>query len=356
MHHWEPQQFFEPYIPQRYCPNLDQHLSLRDPHSCSADTYQVDRVYSPEIEVRGGHRRGDYESFIAAYGRVRLGEKILEYRLADRDDVDAWKPSNTQPSRTKPRHRATQPFVENLQGRIGDRILHLILCRFAYEFGKQAQNAGYHSGTRVLIEQRKYRAEGHLVKTGDGLVLKFDRHTTLRLFRQKNRVSHRFEYDPDVDFDELCELDGFAYLLAAKERQSYRYRVIGEVKTGKTNHNGWSALANEAVSDSLAPRIFTPLRKLYPGYTFVYLITGYQQALFEENKRDEEPFTVSRNIALLVRNLLRHRVLPMFALIPGHIDCNQLANHFDGVLKFRQAEAQSRREPRIISHVHRPKR
>lgn len=332
MHHWEPQQFFEPYLPQRYCPDRNRRLEAKSRHHCRYDTYEVPRVYAPPLSLRGGGPRD-----LEAYASTTIGDQTIEYHLGVFSlDITRWKGETTN-------------FIENFQGRIGNRLLHVLFRRFIEELRLQTKNAGYSCRAKVLREKRPFdRPEGHLVRSrGDPIdpnrviTLKYDRHTTLKLLHQIPRHSDRFGYDPDVDWDELSEMDGMAYYLAAKQERVYRAIIIAEVKTG-TNPRaaGWETLARDAERGVLHNKMFEPLRMIYPEDKFFYLIVGYPSALFEQI---HPRIIVREPLVRLIDSLYSSNVFPLIAVFPPEISCTTLAEHFKMIMDLDTVRERGRR-------------
>lgn len=292
---------FASYVPKRFCPKLDQ---LVDQPHCATDVF-VAAPFAPDIQLTGAHET-----------TVRTVAQIpgFKYVLGDSRDLFAWKDS-------------VDDFPPHFQGRIGERVLTVILEALARECVVSSIAAGFAPANgKVLREKRHYReARGDIVYWNNDLVLKFQRRTTFKLLQKVRGGSREFRYRQHDIGLELAEIDGLAYLHLGTDK----YLIVGEVKTTtNASTKAWEHVRSDSASGTadIAKRLLNPLKSLYPDHHLVYAVTGYASSLFVAGGYSGYQ-RLQDGCSPLIAQLLNEQIIPLVCVIKN-IDCAELARKF----------------------------
>ncbi len=303
---------------RRYCSSLDDFV---DEKHCAQETWVSQKVYQPDIRI------------------VDLGAKVvaklsseLEYRLFDRDDLVWWRGSTNRKNVT-----------DNFQGRIGERLLSLVLRGFIQERVSEAQEHGYTKSSGGILKERRKR-EGkpfhkHIVHWNGTYLLKFDRRTTFVMLK-KSAQGRTLHYIENVHIQK-CEIDGLGslYVRAPDGEPEQKYLIIAEVNTTLRERilpNAWDLKSPRPSGESIESRLFEPLASLFSGYTQAYVLMGHNRALF--TKVSSSPYLVlTKNCSIIAERLAARGIVPIFMPIPGMVDCPALAQKcYEALVRYRR--------------------
>ena len=294
-----------PYTARRYCPALGAEPQRR--HACPADFWYVPQLYEPSVRLR----REPWQ--VTAIGK---GVTQVVYDL---EDIFSWKKKVVE-----------REVSRNMQGRIGEKALYLILQLLINEIVKDAHAAGYlRSGGVALSEDRKERgAEGDIIDWKGRYAFQFKRKTSLRLFRKVRDQPNprgeirKYKYRRQEGGLNISEIDGMADF----EVEDRSYLVIGEVTT-QTNkgHDEQGLQPNTWRKGNLDERIFNPLHALYPKHHLIYLFMAPHEGLFV---RQNGRICLRERTAQVAELLRRRNVSSVMVPIPSTLDCGELTREY----------------------------
>lgn len=340
---------FEPYVPRLFRPSIDDYVSREERKP--EDFWVVPNLYEPAIDVRVNRIKRRAVAKSPPSGRT--GSRESRIILYDKDDLASWRGTTMK-----------NEVVSNLQGRIGDRSLYLMLESFLDELRFQAIKDGYtESRGEVLEEQRRVGRpfKRHVVQWKGQYLLRFDRRTTFHLFVE-GEEGEPLLYVRERRCYQKCEIDGLApFYVQKKSHEPDKYLVIGEIKTALRHVDSgfWrpSESAKERGREDLEERVFTPFKSLYPGYQLVYLLAGTPRALFSRGRSSQEQdyprYRLKPRIAEFVEMVLDNDVLPILISIPQTLHCSELAQTFyQHLLEYRKEQLFTHRLMNRVRAVH----
>ncbi|MBI2146423.1 hypothetical protein HYU22_03720 [Candidatus Woesearchaeota archaeon] len=307
------------YAARRYCSTLDDFV---DASHCPKDVWGLPKVYQPGVQVA--------ETGTKVVARL---PPTLEYRLFDKDDLIWWRGSTKKIN-----------VINNFQGRIGERLLSLVLRGFMNEMVLESQRAGYSQTSGGILKERR-KKEGkpfhkHVVQWNDSYLLKFDRRTTFVLL-QKADAGQTLHYIRELHIQK-CEIDGLASLYLrgpSGDDEEQKYLLIAEVNTTRRERlwpNSWDLKSPRPSGERIESRLFEPLASLFPGYQLVYLLMGHTPALFTKNSALPYP-TLTKNCATIAERLTAAGIVPLFIPIPAMVNCAEIAQRcYDSLVRYRQ--------------------
>ncbi|MDO8642781.1 MAG: hypothetical protein Q7R76_04320 [Candidatus Woesearchaeota archaeon] len=291
---------FANYAPRPYCPDIG---TVVDNGHCRNDVIVVPAPFMPTVSV---HTAGKNRVTPTAYA----GD--CSYPLGDIRDLLSWKGD-------------AHSFVGQFQGRVGERLLSLLLECFVNKLVVDAKDAGYETANgNVLREKRKYRTgRGDAVFWDNEYLLKFDRRTTFVLLQKAHAGSYRFRYRKGELSLERAEIDGLAYFTV----NDRKYLLVGDAKTiSRPSSDVWNI---NRPGNNLETRLVRPLRELYPDHELVYVVAAYRHMLFQ---REGNPPVLTPPSEVFAHHLRRAGVTPVFIPFPEAIDCKKIARQFHGKL------------------------
>ncbi len=301
---------FDGYLIRRYCPQLEK---LVEGEHCRQEYLVAPRLYNPPVLLREGPER-------------LIAEIVPEhrYRLYDQEDFRSWR-GPIVPSVVK----------DNFRGRIGERLLALVLRGFLHQMLQQAQQSGY-TQTRGGILQEKRKREGkpfhrHIVHWNERYLLKFDRRTTLVIL-QKAEQGRELHYVQELSIQKT-EIDGLAALYLKRPGESaQKYLLIAEVNT--TEHSSLYPNSFRSRKEGIEDRLFLPLRSLFPDYQLIYALMGHPRALFSGG----HPYpALNPTTTRIARFLDQQGIYPILLPIPASVNCAELAAQCYGKIReFRE--------------------
>ncbi len=302
---------FSKFEPARYCPRLDQIVAAEDGHKCLKDRWVVPDVYETEIELIGGT---DLVDTVARIGSVH-------YPLAKIKDILSWKGADNY-------------FTKHFQGRIGERVLTLMLDALMQGVVKQARRNGFRNAeAEVLRQKASYRpGKTDIVYFNNDYLLQFDRRTTFRLLKKVREGSHRFRYRQGREGLELTDIDGLAWF-HTDGRQGEKYLIVGESKAGnQVASNMWGRKKN---GNNPTSNLFDPLNSLYPNHQLVYVLAGRSKSLFvNRGQASSTPYPVLNEASRgIVECLYENGVTPLIMPFPDNVNCLKLAKEYHGKLR-----------------------
>lgn len=315
---------FAEYTARRYCASLEDFVQERH---CPQEIWVMPKLYQPTINI------------------IEAGDKItaqlsseLEYRLLDKDDLVWWRGST----------RNKNDVTDNFRGRIGERLLSLLLKGFMNEIILEVQRKGYW-GTRGGIIKERRKREGkpfhkHVVQWNETYLLKFDRRTTFVVLK-KSAEGETLHYVKELHLQK-CEIDGLASLYLKKngsDSSEQKYLVVAEVNTTRSERifpNSWDLKSKRPSGESIESRLFEPLNSLFPQYQLAYVLMGYERAIFQEKRAGtylpDNVSILSRNCSIIAERLATRDIIPLFMPIPSMVDCPFLAQKgYEALLRYR---------------------
>ncbi len=355
---------FAEYAARRYCTSVGNFIE--EPH-CAQDVWLLPQLYQPPIKIiesddkmknpttasggvsQGlGFSSGKHTTPMESPNRFKergMFSEIkaelssgLEYRLLDKDDLVWWRGST----------RNRKNVIDNFRGRIGERLLSLVLQGFLGEIVMSTQRQGYSRTRGGIIKERRKR-EGkpfhkHVVQWNEQYLLKFDRRTTFVVLK-KSTAGETLHYVKELHLQK-CEIDGLASLYLRKnepDSPEQKYLIVAEVNTTRGERifpNSWDLKSRRPSGESIESRLFEPLHSLFPQYRLAYVLMGYEKAIFREKGTDDsvpDKFPIlSRNCARIAERLAAENIIPLFIPIPHTVDCPLLAQQgYEALLKYR---------------------
>jgi len=328
---------FEPYVPRLFRPSIDDYVSREEKKS--GDFWAVPNLYQPTIDVRVNRIKRRAVAKSPPSGRT--GKKESGVILYDKDDLASWRGTTTK-----------NEVVSNLQGRIGDRSLYLMLESFLSELQFQAIKDGYtESRGEVLEEQRRVGRpfKRHVVQWKGEYLLRFDRRTTFHLFVE-GEEGEPLLYVRERRCYQKCEIDGLApFYVQKKDHEPDKYLVIGEIKTAMRHVDSGFFRGSETTTEQ---GVFTPFKSLYPGHQLVYLLAGTHRALFSRSQSSGQQRLKPR-MEEFVEMVLDNGVMPILIAIPPTLRCSELAEGFyRHLIEYRAEQLFTNRLMNRIRSVH----
>ena len=291
------------YAAKLYCPSLTALVEKRD---CSRDQWVMPKVYEPALTLTREKYRVTAEL-----------PSEWEYALYHEQDMLLWRGSVVR-----------EQVVQHFKGRIGERVLALVLSGFIDDLVTVCHQAGYSASKGGLIkekrepESRPYHRK--VVRIQGPYALQHDRRTTFKLLQDKSSQGERDDDTPDV----CAEIDGLArlYVCSSEPEISQKYLFIAEVKTTTEESFFLNFIGFEKSGfRSLEERLFTPLRILYPEHRLVYVCMNQAQILFQP----AAPYPILTPASIKVsKRLQKAGVHSLFIPLPRTVDCGALAEEF----------------------------
>lgn len=301
------------YGAKLYCPSSAALLDERD---CGRDQWVMPKVYEPAITL--------------TREKYRVTAELLpdsKFALYHEQDMVLWRGSVER-----------EQVVQHFKGRIGERVLALVLSGFIDEVVSGCHRAGYTASKGWLLkekrepESRPYHRK--VIRVQGPYALQHDRRTTFKLLHDK---SNQKERDDDT-LDVCAEIDGLArlYVRSAESDASQKYLFIAEVKTTKEDSFflNFIEFEKKGPRGNIEERLFTPLRILYPEHQLVYVCMNQAQVLFQPGA----PYAMLTPASIKVsKRLHKAGVRPLLLPVPASVDCGALAEEFYGKLvKFKE--------------------
>lgn len=301
------------YAAKLYCPSL---TALVDERDCGRDQWVLPKVYEPALTLT----REKYRVNAAL-------SPEWNYALYHEQDMILWRGNVKR-----------EQVVQHFKGRIGERVLALVLSGFIDEVVRGCRQEGYTASKGwVVKEKREQESRPYhrkVIRVQGHYALQHDRRTTFKLLQDK---SSQEEHDDDT-LDGCAEIDGLArlYVRSAEAEASRKYLFVAEVKTTKEDSFFLNFIEFEKKGSrgNIEERLFTPLRILYPEHQLVYVCMNQAQVLFQPGA----PYAMLTPASIKVsKRLHKAGVRPLLLPVPASVDCGALAEEFYGKLvKFKE--------------------